>query len=549
MPRRVSSKTSASSGTRAKWALPRPWVRNERSGRVRLRWRVLSLYLVVVLGLSWLAGTTGLYLFVKNRSGFTEVRYAHIVGLPFTLEAYRHAKGEFWLKQGIASAGEGRWRDAFDLLRQGLPFSPDNEEARMMLARIYLMAGRPDMAQPVLIEGLAYRSDKNEYLRIVIGFLFGQQADAQVIELTRNLLEEGRLDDQSRRMVAVSRIYALFNRDRFDEIPSALRELDLDRSIEGRFIQARIAWETGTRETAIIMLKDLHERAAQDPEIYRTLVFYLRELGRTNEARRVALARKWAFPQSADGHIDYISISRQIGEFAQQAEAQEAFLSEFAQKPEALLALSSWAAREGEADLAWRIARLIPVKSSDAAGATMLALEAELARKDYRTALAEVAKAQTSGIAWNSAQQIVLVSMQAAAQLGLGLASEAQENLNRVVASPVMAPVNHVAVAAHVRRLGDRDNASALLRRALELDPQYQPALVALLNIELEKEALDTSLPWVRRLPEMRKPPAELMRAIVRNLESDRYLFLTERAAAITALEARLSAIGQNSRS
>jgi tetratricopeptide (TPR) repeat protein len=509
----------------------------------------LSLYLVVGFALSWLASATGVFLFVKYRAGFTEVRYAHIVGLPFTLQDYRHAKGKFWLNRGMTDANEGRWRDAFDGLRQGLPLAPENEEARMMLARIYLIAGRADMAGVVLVEGLAHRSDQTEYLRTVIGFLFGQQADAQVIEVTQDLLEPGRLDGDARRMVAVSRVYALFNRDRFDEIPVALRDLELDRSIEGRFIEARIAWETGAREASVIMLKDLHQRAPQEPEIYRTLIFYLRELGRVGEARRVALARQWSFPQSADGYVDYIALSREAGELARQTEAQEAFLREFAKVPEALLALGVWAAKEGEAALAWRVARLLPAKSPEAPRAILLALEAELVRGGYQAALAEVEKAQTSGISWNGSEQMVLLGMQAAAQLGLGLTAEAQENLNRVMASPVMASVNLVAVAAHVARLDDRENAANLLRRALELDPLYQPALVALLKIELEKQTLETSLAWVKRLPEMRKPPADLMRALVRNLESDRYLFLSERAEAIALLRARLNGVRQGARS
>ncbi|MCU0794295.1 MAG: hypothetical protein MUE42_15945, partial [Opitutaceae bacterium] len=107
------------------------------------------------------------------------------------------------------------------------------------------------------------------------------------------------------------------------------------------------------------------------------------------------------------------------------------------------------------------------------------------------------------------------------------------------MASPVMVPANLVSLASHVNRLGNAEIASNLLRRALELDALSQPALVALLRIKLDSDALDASLDWVRRLPQMRKPPAELMQEIVRKLESDRYLFLAERTATIDELQTR----------
>ncbi len=507
-------------------------------------------YLAVFAVVGWLAGSTALYYFIKNRSGYTDVRYAHIVGLPWTLNSYRHAKGEFWLKEGMADAAEGRWRQAFDRLRQGLPFMPENEEARLTLARIYLMAGRPDLARPVLVEGLPHHTDQTTYLRTVIGFLFGQQADAAVVEMADGLLAQGHLTGEARRMVAASRLYALFNRDQFDQIPDALAMEELGRSVEGRFIQARMAWETGAPEAALIMLRDLHERAPQDAEIYRTLIYYLRESGRPDEARRVALARQWARPDSPEGYVDYISLITEEGNKARAAEAQDTFLTQFADKPAELLTLAAWAAREGEAALAWRIAERCPPKSAEAAAATLLALEAELKRGAYRAALDRLAEVQTqAGLPWNMSQQLALLGMQGAAQLGVGLASEAQANFNRIATASAMAPTNLTAIAAHVEKLGDSQAAGRLLRRALELDPIYQPALVALLRLELKEQALDGSLDLVRRLPELRKPPGELMSAIVQNLESDRYLFVTERSATINTLQAKLDAVGYTPRS
>jgi hypothetical protein len=96
------------------------------------------------------------------------------------------------------------------------------------------------------------------------------------------------------------------------------------------------------------------------------------------------------------------------------------------------------------------------------------------------------------------------------------------------------------SIAEQVDALGDTDTAARLLRRAFELDPLNRAALVALLRLELKNPGLEAAIPYAERLPSMRKPPEDLMLALVAGLESDRYLFLKERIPAIDRLRARL---------
>lgn len=411
-----------------------------------------------------------------------------------------------------------------------------------MLARIYLMAGRPDMARPVLLEGLQYNSDQTEYLRSVLGFLFGQQADEAVIEVANNLLGQGGVAGDTRRMLAVARVYAYFNRDQFAAARSALAAEKLTENPEGQFIEARIAWETGLRESALVQLRALHARVPQDGEIYRTLIFYLREARLRDEARRVALARQFAQPGNPDAYVDFISLCEEDQLTDRLAEAEADFLRHFASDRPGLLKLAVWAASTGRSALAWRIVDLCRANPADLHASTILAVEAEINAGAFTDALKRAREAST--LALSESQRATLSGLEAVALYGSGQDAEGLGALSRVLSRSVTPVASLAGMGKHLRRLGKLDAAGRVLHRAVELDPLHQPALVELLRLELQQRNLDASLELVGRLPTMRKPPGDLLAAMADNLESDRYLFVAPRKEIIVALRSRLAMAG-----
>jgi hypothetical protein len=174
---------------------PFNWERYPHSTAIRLFWGRIAVWLVLLFCLGWLSLASGLFAFIKYRRGFTDVQFSHIVLLPWKLDAYRRSKGEFLIKDGLAKAEAQEWRAAFALLRQGLLAVPEHREARLLVARIYLMAGRPDVTRTTLLDGLPHHGDQVDYLREVLGYFFGLQADDTVVELITEL--RPRLDGQA----------------------------------------------------------------------------------------------------------------------------------------------------------------------------------------------------------------------------------------------------------------------------------------------------------------------------------------------------------------
>lgn len=539
----ASSKTTASDAP-PPGRFPAIWGKRNSDGALFIRWKVLLVYTLSGLFAVWLIAVVSLFFFVKYRSGHTTVKFTHIIGLPFTLKDYRESKGKFWIELGLEAAKQNQWHTAFGLLRQGLPHDPSHEEARRYLAQIYLMAGRPELARGVLLEGLPYHSDQDTYLRTVITTLFSQQADEAVVEAVDGVLKNGDLPLQTQRMLAVAKLYALFNRDRFEQIPAAIESGGLRDAVEAKFIEARVAWETGTPETALALLRVLHARVPQDGEIYRTLLLYLRESDRMDEARRLALSRSVARPNEPDAYLDFISICAEAGEVERQNQAINDYLRLFALDANALTRLSIWASRTGAASLAWRIVELCPLGSEAARNTRLLAIEAELALKTYTEADRRAAEALAADLGWNQSQRLTLLGMQGIAQIGLGKVTEGQGLLARMLDSSAVAAPSLTSLAKQARRAGDEAAAVRMLERALKMDASHQPALIELLEIQMAAGHLDRSLDLVERLPQTRKPSPVFMRSLIEQLESDAYLYVPARHGVVDKLQNRLRQAG-----
>ena len=519
---------------------PFNWERLPHSTGIRLFWGRIAAWLLVLACVGWLMLAGAAWAFVKYRRGFTEVRFQHMLLLPWKLEDYRHEKGLFLIRQGLDLAEKQEWRPAFDLLRTGLSSAPEHMEARLMTARIYLMAGRPDMTRTLLLEGVAYHGDQLEYLRQMLGFFFGLQADDTVMAVTGDL--RGRLDpaSQAYRMATIAQSYAYFNRDRYDDASALLRDMRLLGAPEGRFVTARINWEQGWKNEALGQLRELTAQVPEDYEIYRTLIYYLREERRWGELRRAALARRFALPDKPEAYVDYIAVCGEQQDEAGRAEAETAFWGKFSGDAPALLKLSEDAARVGHVDMADRVLARCRELDKEQADAALLALLARTERRDYDGAISFAAHLGQESSKWPERQRLALGGLKAAALYGRGEELEAEPLVKRLCDSRLLPAQSLTALAAQIEKAGQGAQARRVLRHAVEIDPLNQPALAALLRSAAAAQELGDAVPLIERLLTMRKPPADLLRGLEAGLGSDRYLMLPGRVEVQAKIRARL---------
>jgi hypothetical protein len=84
------------------------------------------------------------------------------------------------------------------------------------------------------------------------------------------------------------------------------------------------------------------------------------------------------------------------------------------------------------------------------------------------------------------------------------------------------------------------EEALRVLARAVEADPRNQAALTRLVELELELDRLEALAAHARRLMALRRPSADLLRAVHHALGSDRLLFSREARDAYAAVSRAL---------
>jgi len=503
---------------------------------IRLFWGRLTLWLVLLVCVAWATAASGLFVFIKYRRGFSEVQYSHMLLLPWKLDAYRHAKGEFLIKQGLAQAEKQDWREAFDLLRPGLLAVPNHLQARLMVARIYLMAGRSDITRTTLLDGLPIHGDQIDYLREVLGYFFGLQADSTVISVAQELQKH--LDPQipAWRMASTALAYAYFNRGHYAEALDMLAKSRLLGTPEGRFVTARIAWEKGNNTEALGQLRELTIQVPADFEIYRTFVYYLSEDKRWAEVRRASWLRQLALPEQPAAYVDFIKACGEEGDAARRQEAEAAFYERFQGNTQALLMLSEAAAQIGRLEVTQRVATRCRELKRDEIDAVLLVLRAQLETKDYKAVIEQCIDLGAVVLKWPERQRLVLGGLRAVALYGQNQEAEAEPLVRRLWETRVLPAQVLAALALQVERVGHGREARRMLRQAIAVDPLNQPALVALLRSSLKDDELQDAPALIEKLLIMRNPPAELLAELSQGLGSDRYMFLPERVGIQVAI-------------
>ncbi len=519
-----------------RWA-PFQYERDRHATMVRPFFGRILLWLLVLVCVGWVAVSSGLYVFVKYKRGFTDVRYTHLLLLPWKLQDYRREKGEFWIKKGLADAGAQKWREALEFLSPGLKAVPENQEARLMVARIYLMAGRTDLTRTTLIEGLQYHGDQLAYLRDVAGFFFGLEADTTLIELMSELRLRLSPSTPASRMAVTALAYACFNRGRYQEAVEALKSAGLLDTLEGRFVTARIDWEKGRREEALVQLRELTLRAPDNNEFYRAVIALLREDRQWGAMRRASLSRQLALPDNAEAYLDYIEACGAEQDETARASAERVFFERFANDTQAQLSLGERVAAEGRLETVNGVFARCCALGRDEVAVVFLLMEAQLVRGSYDAVLTTWFQSGARLSREKEPYPLMMDGLRAAALFGLGQDIEAEQLAGRLCLSWLLPVPTMLFLVEQWERVGRPEAADRLLRHAMEIDPLNRPAVLLALRLALKHGEMEKVPPLAVRLVAMRKPPFDMLDGVAKTLRSDLYLYLPGRLRAVAAIK------------
>lgn len=461
--------------------------------------------------------------------------------LPSRWGHYRVARGDHHVAIAQKLAGEGNHLEALLLVRTGVVRSPANRDGRLLLAQLLVEARRPDTAQQVLLDGLQFHRNDPSYLHPLLAFLLQQQQDARVIALARGSLRSPPALPECSRLfgfAAATASYFRGNYDQADDFLHALPQLPFSR--DGRLLEAKIDWDRGYRDLALLQLRQLAIELPGDVEIHRELAGRLGERGLHDEARRLSLAFQIAHPALPGPRIELLNAYHRTGEHDRVAREAGALLRDFAADSSALLALADFAANIGDVSLARRLDDHAKAHHLPREAHAILVVEALIVARDYRTALDTSRELLRENPGWDPRYAALLGSLQAIAHYGLGDVEAARLLLTNFLNHSDLRAENLLAIAKRLSDVGAGEQARQTLLRAVTVDPLNQAALTRLVELDLNLNRIDDLPAHLRRLLTMRRPSPDVLLVAQHKLGSDLFLFSAERPAALEAVRLAL---------
>lgn len=505
-----------------------------------MRWPWLAILLAGTVVALWSLAALGAWLFVKYRRDFATVQYIDLVW-PGRWEQHRQNQGRHYINQAEALLQQGDYVNAVHKLRAGVSKAPDSSQGRLLLARVYAAYRRPDLAQAVLLDGLPHLPGDRDYLQTTLGVLLEFQEDAKLLQLGRELLaapERAAFHP----LIATFSATAAYYRGNYDEAETLLDRYRLGDSPDGAILRARIAWDRGFPELALVHLKAHLALNPGHDQARALLADYYRALGRINEWESALVERVAGDPLSAAPRVAYLQLHHRRGDQPRLERETAAFLEQFGRDPLALLLLGDYAANTGQPNVARRVQQHVSTRPEHAGAAALMVAEAYLVAGEHQAALDLVAGYAKDYPEWSAQFAPVFNGLQAVALTGLGRSDEARLSLDHLLAQKNLRAENLVAVAGRLSALGARDLARSTLNRASEADPLNQPALANLIRLELEMDAWAELPDHLRRFIHLRLPSREILARAHAELGGDRHLLLPGQQELLASLQSALNA-------
>lgn len=504
-------------------------------------WKRLGLLLVALFAGLWLASTFSAWLFVKYHHGFLEVRYVDLLW-PGRWPHYRTSEGNYYIAQAEVLLQKGETTPALHRLRTGIGKAPANTKGRTMLARLYLAYRRPDLARELLLDGLRHAPTDPAYLQTTLSFLLEFQEDARLLEVTSRLLAAPAATNAAcRPLAATYAATAAYYHGNYDQAEDLINQHHLRDSVDGAILLARLEWERGYPELALLSMNELLSRYPDHDNARVLLAGYYRSLGRISEWESAIVQRLVSDPLAAAPRIAYLYLHHQRGDHARLERETGSYLSQFQHDATALLLLADFAANTGRPALARQVQEVFSSRNENNGAPALLVAEAHLVAGEYQAALDLISVYTRQYPEWTSQFSSVFNGLQAVALYGLGKNDEARLYLDHLLTQKNLRADNLVAVSNRLAALGARDLSLSTLQRAVEADPLNQAALAGLIRLELDTGPLAALPAHLDRFMHTRKPSREILSRAYETLGSDRHLFLPGQNALLASLRTALA--------
>jgi len=510
---------------------------------IRPRWGLLGGLFAGGAVFAYILGATALFFFFKYYRNFEDVKYFDMYTLPFQMDDHRQKYGTYQIEKALELVEAGEHRDAFFLLRTGVRRAPGHLEGRKLLGEyLYFGHNRPDNAIGLMREGLAYAHEDLEYIRTYYTMLMEQQEDMQLLEDAQTYLEDERVPENIKQVIAVFAIRVNLFRGNFDAAEDLLTQYDLSEGLDGIILQGEIDWARGLHQKAIADLEAATDEYPNVEILLQRLYEYYRQDGQYAKARFYAVKRSTINSLEPRPKVDLLYILDDTGE-EQRADRTFSFLKQrFADYENDLILLAAYAADRGKMNKSRELYDIALEEDYNLAPFALGLIQSHINAGDYAGAEQFAVELSRESPAWLNDQKSMLDSLRAIAVRGMGQNKLAEAYLRQFLDNTRTRIGYLLEVAEKFEELGALDLARQVYEVAYFNNQRNQPALTGLITMDLKTGNSEGLGERLKKLLEMRRPSPDLLREAYRKLGSDQFIFTRDREEILIKLDAMLRA-------
>jgi Flp pilus assembly protein TadD len=458
--------------------------------------------------------------------------------------AHLYRKGEYYVSVAKEALARQDYAEFSRYIGTGAQLSPANLEAQRLCADLFFAFQRPLDAYQLLEESLVFAKQDREYFRQYVQRCFMLDQDARLIATATKHLGDPAVAEDIRADLRLAAAQAHFLRGDFADAARLIKEHRLDQTADGYLLNCQLLWESGDRTGA---LAELDAALAVFPAGVRLLEMkarWLKESGELARAKDTLDLLAISQPGRPGPLIQSLYLLPGEADRARREALLEKIIATFGNQEQPMLDLARFGNDTSDVALTARLAKLaLERKFGNRVRFDLVHVECLLnaGRARETILLVDALYKQAERDQWVAETRMAFDALRTIAYFADGQTEIGSINLQKLLQHRKVPP--QVLVAASRKLIAARryDEANEVLIQAHLQNETNQAILMQIVRLKLDHPLISADLEtYLRRLMLNRRPSPEVLRAALRRLGSDTYLFSADRETLLRDVEAKI---------
>ncbi len=459
--------------------------------------------------------------------------------------AHLYRKGEYYVSVAKEALARQDYAEFARYIGTGAQLTPSNLEAQRLCADLFFAFQRPLDAYQLLEESLVFAKQDREYFRQYVQRCFMLDQDARLIATATKHLADAEVAEDIRADLRLAAAQAHFLRGDFADAAKLIKEYRLDQTADGYLLNCQLLWESGDRSGA---LAELDAALAVFPAGVRLLEMkarWLKDSGELNRAKDTLDLLAISQPGRPGPIIQSLYLLPGEEGRARREALIEKIIATFGTQEQPMLDLARFGNDTSDVALTARLAKLaLARKFGNRVRFDLVHVECLLnaGRARETILLVDALYKQAERDQWVAETRMAFDALRTIAYFADGQTEIGSINLQKLLQHRKVPPQVLVAASRKLITARRYDEANEVLIQAHLQNETNQAILMQIVQLKLDHPAIAADLEtYLRRLMLNRRPSPEVLRAALRRLGSDTYLFSADRETLLRDVEAKLT--------